>query len=434
MKKTNLILIPILTAVMVLTSCGGSANPKAKYNGLDGVPATDEKATPQTVMKPELFMLSVEGTNEVNNGNFVEGQASEMVIKITPRTSAITKFSVQLADFTNLNRPVLTETNIPGLFILSWTPPMGTIPGGTWGKSFQAQLQINVLSATNPFLETAGSLKTLNIMVSRNNTQPIISGRSDLSAGVDEGKDSEFTIDVIDPTSVSSPKLPTLQITSYISANTEAYRADGSRFLILDDTREENPKKLSETIYRFYYKLQIDRLPLDRDREGKQIPSANSVDMCFHVRAVSSVDTLSDQMQVCTKARYAAQAPTITFLNPEVNEVKAGSRITLAVRIFSQHALSQIIVNKLSQAIEGLSGQKSFSCVYEFADRKNSQVCTLNWIPACTSTTAVTSITVKADSILNEKIKSSSNVKALSVVPDLDACPVPTTIKTKRVK
>ncbi len=426
MKKTTLISIPVLAATILLSACGGSSNPKEKYKGLDGVPANDEKATTQTVHGLDLFILTVEGTNEVNNGNFIEGQASEMLIKVQTRTKAITKYSVQLTDFTHMNRPVLTETNVPGIYSILWTPPVGTS-----SKTFQAQIQISALETTNPQLDKAGSIKNVNIVVSQNNLLPTISGKSDLSAGVEEDRDTEFTVDVIDPSSLISPKLPTLDVTRYISSNTEAYRADGSRYIVFDDTREENPKKISETIYRFYFKVQVDRLPLDRDRLGKVIPSANSVDMCFYIQAVSSVDTRSIQDLVCTKARYAAQAPVITFLEPEITDVKAGAATTLSVRISSQHNLSEIVVNKLSQTIEKLSGQKGFSCAYEFADRKNSQVCVLTWTPACTSTTVVTSMTVKADSILNEKTKSSSAVKTLNVVPDLVACPVKIVRKVK---
>lgn len=424
MKKTTLISISVLAATIFLSSCGGSSNPKEKYQGLDGVPANNEKATIQTVQKPDMFMLSVEGTNEVNDGNFIEGQASELLIKVQSRAPAITKFAVQLTDFTHMNRPVITETNIPGVYALSWTPPVGTIPGGATSKTFKAQIQINVIETTNPQLDNAGSLKTIKIVVSRNNLLPTISGKSDLSAGVEEDKDTEFTVDVIDPSSLVSPKLPTLDVTRYISSNPEAYRADGSRYLVLDDTLEENPKKISATIFRFYFKVQVDRLPLDRDRSGNVMPSAASVDMCFYIQAVSSVDTRSIQDLVCTKARYAAQAPVITFLEPALTNIKAGTQTTLSVRISSPHSLSEIVVNKLSQTIEKLSGQKGFSCAYEFADRKNSQVCVLTWTPACTTTTVITSMTVKADSILNEKIKSSSVVKTLNVVPDLVACPV----------
>ncbi len=431
MKKTILISIPVLAATILLSACGGSSNPKEKYKGLDGVPANDEKATTQTVHGPDMFMLSVEGTNEVNNGNFIEGQASEMLIKVQPRSKAITKYSVQLTDFTNMDRPVLTETNISGIYALSWTPPVGTIPGGNGVKTFQAQIQINTVEASNPQLEKAGSIKFVNIVVSSNSAQPTISGRSDLSAGVEEGKEADFTVDVIDPTSLTSPKLPSLDVTRYVNSNTEAYRADGSKYFDLDDSRQENPKKMSETIYRFYFKMKIDRLPLDRDRLGIEIPSANTVDMCFHLQAVSSVDTRSDKMLVCTKAKYAAQAPVITFLEPEITDVKAGTPTTLFVRISSQHNLSEIVVNKLSQTVEKLTGQKGFSCAYEFADRKNSQVCVLTWTPACTSTTVVTSMMVKADSILNEKTKSSSAVKTLNVVPDLVACPVKIIKKVK---
>ena len=167
--------------------------------------------------------------------------------------------------------PVLTETNVPGIYSILWTPPVGTS-----SKTFQAQIQISALETTNPQLDKAGSIKNVNIVVSQNNLLPTISGKSDLSAGVEEDRDTEFTVDVIDPSSLISPKLPTLDVTRYISSNTEAYRADGSRYIVFDDTREENPKKISETIYRFYFKVQVDRLPLDRDRLGKVIPSLGS--------------------------------------------------------------------------------------------------------------------------------------------------------------
>lgn len=421
MKKK--ILFSTLLVSTLITSCGdSSSNPLEKYKGLKAVPANDEKAVVQTVVKPDLFMLQVQGTNQINTGQFVEGELSTILFKITPKSLAITDYVVSMIDFSNLNRPVLRATSTIGVYSLSWLAPVGTIPGGGWGATFQAQIQVTVKQATNQLLIGTTSTKTLDVVVSRNSAQPKLVGRTDLSHGVDEDQDAAFSVDVMDPNSATNPRLPEIQVTPYMNSNTEAYRADGSRYLVFDDKRNINPEKISANVFRFYYLLKVDHLPLDRDRMGKEIPSAADVDMCFLLRAVSGIGTLSDQQQICTKARYAAQPPVISFLEP--SEIKAGHETTLTIQISSAHPLSVVSLAKSSLIIASLTGKKEITCNFDQGDKKNSQVCVVKWTPACVSQTAILPMTVKAESTLTNKTKSSSTVKNLTVLPDLEACPV----------
>ncbi len=425
--KNNLLISTLLISVL-LSACGSTdSNPLENYQGIKGTTPTNEKAVVQTIVTPDLFVLEVDGSNEINVGQFTEGESSSVLLKITPKSTAITSYSIEMSDFSNLNRPVLERAESNGVYSLTWLAPVGTIPNGGLFKTFHVKLQITVREATNRQLIGAASIKTLDVVVNRNNLQPKLVGRTDLSKGVDEGQVQSFTVDVMDPTSAVNPKLPEVQITPYINSNTEAYRADGNRYLELDDKKEINPEKLPNNVYRFYYNLLVENLPLDRDRRGQEIPAATTVDMCFLMRALSGSGTSSDQIQVCTKARYASQPPVITFA--DIAEIKAGHESTISIHILTAHPLSAVVVAKSAGIIANLSGKKEITCASESADKKNSQICVIKWTPACISSTASIAITVKADATLADKTKSTTVIKNLIAIPDLELCPIAASIK-----
>jgi len=236
---------------------------------------------------------------------------------------------------------------------------------------------------------------------------------------------------VADPNVDGGLRTPEVQITPYISSNTEAYRADGSHYLAFDDRRQNNPEKIAANTYRFYYVLQMDSLPLDRDRLGHDIPAATSVDVCFQMRAVSVVGTLSEQLQICTKASYAAQPAKLVVLDSQGAEltaataqVKPGVESVFTIKASVEHSLGVVAVSNPNLLIKALSGTKEISCSYDAADKKNQQTCVIKWTPACVSKTSTVSLAVKADATLGAKTKSNSLSKTLTVVPDLASCPV----------
>lgn len=418
--------LPTLLIASLLTGCGDtSSNPIEKYNGIKTGPVNNDKAVVQTIANPDLFSVTVQGSNEVNAGQFVEGVESTVLIKIEKKDLAITQYTAELESFANLNPPVLTETAQAGIYALTWFTPVGTIPTGLPGLKYVAKIRIKVLGATSQQLVNVSNLKSVELDVNRNGVVPTLA-YSDLSKGVDEGINTVFTVDVTDPNSAVNPRLPEIKIDHYINSNTEAYRADGFKYFELDDKRPQNPERKGTT-FRFYFNLLVDHLPLDRDRNGIEVPAATSVPLCFMLSAVSGSKTPSIEKQICTVARYASQPPVITFR--EIPELKAGHEVSLSFQMTAPHALSVVTLNKPAVTLANLSGAKVITCTNEVLDKKNSQVCVIKWTPACISKTVNVDVLVKADATLADKVKSAAMTKTLTVLPDLDLCPMPATIK-----
>lgn len=417
---TGLLILPFLA------SCQGqNSDPLSKYPGLKASPVGQDKSESQTAA-PAVFSIDMEGTNQVNNGNFIEGEAGQVLIRVIPRSSKITAYDLKLTGFAIADRPELIKTDRENIFALQWTPRVGTIPGGAVSKSLQATFQAVVIGSPDPRLNGMSKTETLTINVNRNNSQPRIIGKTDLSKGLDENAAPQsFTVDIDDPGTGSGPGRPSLSISPYVYANTEAYRADGSPYFQLDPNRKPELLAGSNTKWRFYYTVQVTNLPLDRDRTGREIPSASSVDVCFQIRAFSVLKTWSDEEQICFKARYAAQPAVISFIGDEKVEAKAKVESLLRFRLASGHALSVVSLKNQSAVIAGLTGTKEIKCEDEVPGKKNSVICTIKWTPACTNAAISKTITMTASSVLGNKEKTSSYQKAFTVNPNVEACTPP---------
>lgn len=436
LKKLGLSLTVVVSSTLV--ACGNSgSNPISKYDGIKLEDKTNVQMQPQTIMPTNLFKVKDStGANQLTFVNFTEGQSSQVLVRIEkdPNVSA---YSIEMIDFSNAERPTLVPTKDASVYAIQWNPPVGTIGDGQLSQQFRLKIQLVATAAKTQNLIGGTSIVELGVMVNRTTAQPKINVTGiDASTKVTEKVPTVFTVDVTDPN--NSPKLPEVIITSYLYANTEAYSADVSRAVFYDDKRQVNPEKIGSNTYRFYYILDIDRLPLDRDRVGKEVPVATSVGICFLVRAESGVGTLSNQSQVCAKGIYAAQPPTLTYVDAAGTaidtsaaaiEVKPGVETVLTLKVATEHPLSVISVSKADSMIASLTGTKSIACSYDVDGKKNQQTCVVKWTPACVSKTATVSLTVKADATLDTKTKSSSIVRTMTVVPDLDACPVKTAVK-----
>ena len=410
-------LAPLLIISGLLASCSGSdSNPLEKYAGLKSAPPSDQVAETQTIAPPDLFDIKISGSNGVNQGHFIEGQNSQLLILVNSKSTKVLRYTIEMIDFTTIDRPTLSQTKDAQAYSLQWTPSVGIIPPGEFGMTLSAKFLVTVVDAENKVLIGLTKVADLNIIVSRNNTQPIIKGRTDLKAGIDEGVATEFTVDVDDVGGIGSPRFAEMSITPYNFSNTEAYRADGSRYLApIKYVKEGNS-------YRFFFSLDVDHLPLDRDRLGHEIPSATSVDLCFLMRAVSAVGTMSEQSQVCTVARYAAQPLQFSFNQQELDSIKSGQENIINFKVSAAHSLSVITLPNPSQQIAGLSGQKSIDCNYENAEKKNSGTCTIKWTPTCQKTTSTKSVIFKAENQVGEKTKASAITQVLTVLPNPEVC------------
>lgn len=438
LKKLGLSLTVVVSSTLV--ACGNSSsNPLDKYNGIKLEDKTNVQPQQAKIASADLFyVMDGAGKNQLNVINFTEGQASQTLIRIAKKAS-IGTYSIEMLDFSNAERPTFAETKEAGVYAIAWSPRVGTIPDGQPSQQFSLKIQLAVTGAASPELVGVSSTKELIVLVNRTSVQPKIANIKgiSLSTQVNEGVATPFTVDVVD--SSNSPKLPELTFGSYVSSNPEAYRADVSRSIVYDDKRKVNPEKIDANTYRFYYSLEIDKLPLDRDRHGNEIPMGTSVDVCFLMQAKSGVGTLSGESQICAKGIYAAQPPTLTYIDAggaaidasaAALEVKPGVETVLTLKMATEHPLSVITVSKPESMIASLTGTKSITCSYDVEGKKNLQTCVVKWTPACVSKTATVALTVKADATLDKKTKSSSITKTMTVNPDLEACPIKTTVKT----
>lgn len=422
----HLTLASIAILSLLFSSCAGqSSNPLDKYPGMKATAPSETQVETQTIAQPDLFEIEVNGSNEINQGQFIEGQNAQTLIRVISKSTKVSSYRIEMTDFSSTERPTLNVTKDANIFSLNWMPPVGVIPGGQLGKSFKAQFLITVTAAENQLLVGLTKTKVIDVVVNRNNTQPQIIGRTDLKKGLDEGTQTSFTVDVEDKASAGSPRIPEIQITPYIYSNTEAYRANASQYVVLDDGKKNNPEKIGENRFRFHYILDVDQLPLDRDRQGNKIPAAAAVDICFQMRAVSAVATLSDQVQICTNARYATQAPRLTFNEPELQAVQSAKDNTISFRAHADHPQAVLSIKSPATQISGLSGIKSLECAYETDTKKNDLICVLKWKPSCRTAEAKKSLTIKIENTLGGKTKSTSETKDVIILPDPAQCVKP---------
>lgn len=434
----NLLLV---TTSMGLISCvGQSSDPMSKYADLKVSQPTSQQSETQYVA-PDVFTdaspleasevldLKLQGTNEVNNANFLENQEGVLYFKVLPKSTKIVKFNVELTDFTIgtqiINqKPIIFATDKANVFGMKWKAPVGLIPAGVSYVTLQATIKSHVVESSDNNLINLENANKITFIVSRNNSVPKILGRSSLAAGIDEGQSIGFTVDIEDSATSSSPKIPEMQVTPYIYSNTEAYRADGSKYVSMEDAVKENPERFkgSPNKWRFYFKVNVDELPLDRDRKGIENPLSPSVDVCFHIRALSVINTQSEQQQVCFKARYAAQPPVIQWENEALKELPAAVPAIIKFKIASANDLGQVSIKDPQTQISKLTGTKELRCSSESAGKLSYQLCELSWTPACVKTASTKKLSLKVENKTGSKVKSEVFTKEFTVIPNEEAC------------
>lgn len=445
MNKHLIQLISVVFIGVIITSCmGQSSNPMEKYSNLKSGEPTSEQSESQKYV-PDVFTsasiptggefadLKLQGTNEVNNANFLEGKEGVLYFKMTPKTNKITAFKIEIADFPISSRPSLISTKFPNVHGLKWTPPLGVIPNGQTSISLILKLRTVSTAASDDNLKGMAKEDTINLIVVKDNTVPTILGKTKLDLGIDEGQTIPYTIDIEDPASASSPNIPEIRISPYIYSNTEAFRVDGSRYLILDYSKTNNPERLSssKTIWRFYYLLKVDELPLDRNRRGVENPQSPDVDVCFHIMVDSVIGTQSVKEQICFKARFQAQAPIIQWDNDALAQVKSGTSTVIKFKVATPNGLGRVLIKNISDQISGLTGKKEIVCTQENADNPSSHLCELTWTPLCVKESTNKKLKIKLEAVTGKKTKSETFVKDFEVVPNEENCSKPVPIQSK---
>ncbi len=447
-----------LALSLLLTSCiGSSSNPLAAYSELKSAQPTGKTSesqmivpevfTPLTVLEDtEVRSLNLQGTQGErnsyqgsNNARFLEEQEKTFFFKVLPKSQKITKYSTQISDiFLGTQslpfRPEIRETTVPNVFSLTWKAPFGTIPNGELFILLDTKIQVTVLEATSPHLVGLTKLDSLPLLLTRDNSVPLLYvERSRLEAGIDEGKILDFEVDLEDPGSLLSPKIPLLQVTAHPYTNTEAFRADGSPFVSLKCSQKTgsscdpnfiNPKRFTDNPkkWKFYLQINADKLPLDKDRLGKDNPLSPEVDVCFNLRAISVLNTYSPDQQVCLKARYAAQTPILKWEDENQIKLTAGELNVIKFKISSANDLGKVDISNPTKQLSLISGSKKLECRPETPEKLTSQVCELSWTPSCVQKDTLKKISLKVDNLTGIKTKSATFSKDFTLVPSQTAC------------
>lgn len=421
MKTINTLLTGLLI-VPFLVGCGGDSNALKDYKDIKGEAPTNEKPVTQMTAKDQLgayFYLQVVGTNAATFANINQGEESEILLKVSVNRSEIKNYEVKLLPFPMADGPVLSKTDQPDVYSLKWNPPVGVVSKGDSVQQFQVQIMVAAAAPTAGDLSKMANTFDFDLIVNSNTNNPTIVDKSKLDV-IQEGVVTKFSVVIDDPAStlndVSKPKLI---ISPYISANTEAYRADGAPYIF-----QESVEKLNKTQWKVNATIYADRLPLDRDRRGTPIPSAASVPVCFFMQAQSGVSgKQSGEVEVCATGQYAAQPPAMSFVEGSgPAEIKAGVQSTFTVKLSTPNAQSKITLKNPAKQIANLSGTKSVDCAYDNGNQMNALTCTVKWTPTCVKTATKSTLTITADSTLNDKVKSSAVSKDITVSPNPEAC------------
>lgn len=305
MKTTKTILAGLLTSSLLIACQNNSSDPLQDYQGLKGSTPTTEKPSIQTLASDKsehYFSLNVVGSEAMTFVNMDQGQTSEVQLLVTIHNPGITGEELRLVDFPLADGPVLIKTDTPHVYSLKWHPEMGVVPKGETSVDFVARFQVLATEPANTDLSKIASTFSILIQVKGNSSQPSLKDQSQLDA-IEEGVAKSFTVTVEDPGSAfDEVSKPELIISSYLSSNTEAYRANGAPYVYQDGI-----ERVSKTQWKFTHTILAEHLPLDRDRRGIEIPKSNTVPVCFYLRAIGVTGKQSGQRLVCVTAKRAAQ-------------------------------------------------------------------------------------------------------------------------------
>lgn len=108
--QIQLTLTSIATLSLLLSACAGqSSNPLDKYPGMKSAAPSQPQVGTQTIAQPDLFEIEVNGSNEQNQGQFIEGQNSKTLIRVISKSTQVSNYRIEMTDFSSAERPTLSS-------------------------------------------------------------------------------------------------------------------------------------------------------------------------------------------------------------------------------------------------------------------------------------------------------------------------------------
>lgn len=385
--------ITVLSTGYLLVSCAGQSSDALKdYRDVKATPKTDEKSDFQTA--PIIpFAVQVKGAANNNIANFTEGKTSSFKIIAIPQkyqTEEITDSTLSILSFPPaLEKPTIKKDSAFE-YTVTWTPKVGVIPPGELMTTVDLAVDVR---ATNAKLSRYAKEQSLTLVVSKNVGIPRIEAIDGLKEAANEGDKIEFYVDITDPTYDGS-RLPRISFPMIMNSNTEAYVANTAGYIEENQKIAKNPAISGGNRLRYYYVLNLSKLPDDYNREGKLDVNSPKVQMCFDISVQSSNGVIvigadargkkseveagaTTQFQRCVTAFYAAQPAQVKWEN-KVKQAIAGQDNVFNFEVSTQNGLSKIQPIDQKQ-LKSLKGSSSLDCDSQEAVEKLQ--CKLTWKP-----------------------------------------------------
>lgn len=388
--KQLFLTLTLLTSASLLVSCAGQNSDALKdYRDVKATPKTDQKSDAQTtVINP--FTVQIKGAGQNNYAQFVEGKASKFTIELLPQqfqTTAVTNSTLEIIDFPSaFTKPQITKKSAFE-YDVTWTPQVGVIKPG----AIVEYVQLGVLAKpTDARLRGLGTEKRLLLAVSKSVGTPKILSVDGLPETAKEGDKIKLTIDIEDPTFDGSRK-PKISFPEIFNYNVEGYVASAGTYIVQNRDQNPNPYQYPNTKrFRYFFVMDLTKLPQDYDRTGKLDLNSPFVHMCFDVNLMSSngtvlVDSNNNPVESmttttakeCVKAFYSAQPAVVTW-QTQNRQVIAGKVNEFVFDIKTSNGLSKIIPLNTKQ-LSALKGTKSIDCTSQ--EPATEMQCKISWTP-----------------------------------------------------
>ncbi|MES2769259.1 MAG: hypothetical protein V4596_08940 [Bdellovibrionota bacterium] len=350
---------------VALVACAGqSSDPLKDYKDVKLVPKHDEKSEIQQVEVP-MFKIIVGGTTEKTYGTFVvnkKGSVKVDVVQVGSKNK-IQDVDLNILNFAGDNQPEVRKSG--NSFLLTWTPKSNALERTDFQVSVSAKVAGRLTEQT----------KDLVFTVSRNLKAPQIKSITGLNVNAVEGKDLQFSVVVNDPNYVDTG-LPRMSFPPVPYDNTEAFTASAHR--LIDENPNLKPVHEGGGNFRFFYIMDMSKLPQDKDRKGKIDPNSSGVRLCLNILVVSVADR-SIMIEECLDAKYTAQPAKIELLSAN-RKVKAGESNSIDLKISSTDGQSVVSLVKAESQIANLSGTKTITSL---GSDSNSESFNISWTPSC---------------------------------------------------
>jgi len=413
-----------------LVACG-KTDPAQDFSNLPTRPFENNNYRQLSGATPTpLFSISLLGSSDVNFANLYEGEQGSIKFSVTPLFPQITGARVSSPNLPS--RAQLSQATEPNTWVLTWTPPVGTVPENT--SSVSKTVHIDVFPVTNDkrIANHNTPLDDLKFTVTKTRAIPVIKGIDGWKNEIDEGKYFEFTVRIYDPASTLASTDLSLEKKAFDSGiNKENFKLDLNDYTPAKTVGSLQDDKNGNWSRTYYVDLTrgLTTIP-------GQIPTGlNSIEGCITFQAESAFGNKSNPASKCTIINIQAESPDLVINDSPYDyqplEFQAGkpATITIVGSIKNKQGVASIINNTPGFA-KWPGNPHMDQCQNGDNNDMTVQKCTITWqIPCKTGSKYTLNLAAEnTKAIVNGSPRTNKVSKQINVAPADAGCVDPTQV------